>query len=420
MSYLDRLQQTIELTSPEENQFSALWRKNPRSLSKNVGVFKYPRVRGATTQDLDVGASSWPLTIVFDGADHDLEAKRFMKAVEERGLWHIIHPVKGALDLQLLTVTENIDPMDSGPFTEFTTDWIEPIKLNIVPTVAQLKSLVLSQIDEINEVTADQLVEIVETDTASKLEAFKSAVRKVVANVESTIEKITDVSAEITAQINSIKRGINEVLSVIPLDILAMAAQIQALVQLPGLVLADLNAKLDLYEDYANNLFGSSSSSTDAEGRNEAAVKEIALLASLAAVGQITATGDIRSRVQAVELMQFSSDYLNNMIDNLDLTQEQFKDLPIDIQYFSQSTSFSTVSHMTALTLSYLLRAGFDLAIEKKFTLDRDRAPIEITITEYGALGEDAINLDLFIESNGLKGNDILLLPAGREVVVYV
>ena len=43
-----------------------------------------------------------------------------------------------------------------------------------------------------------------------------------------------------------------------------------------------------------------------------------------------------------------------------------------------------------------------------------------ITIDEYGELGDNDINYDLFISSNNLKGNDILLLEAGREVVVYV
>ena len=141
MGYLERLQPTIEFTSPEKNQFSALWRKDSRTLAKTVGVFKYPKVKGATTQDLDVGASAWPLTFYFDGDDHDIEAARFMKVVaEERGLWNVIHPVKGPLDLQLLTVTENIDPMNAGPFTEFTTEWIELVSLNIIPTVAQLAS----------------------------------------------------------------------------------------------------------------------------------------------------------------------------------------------------------------------------------------------------------------------------------------
>lgn len=70
--------------------------------------------------------------------------------------------------------------------------------------------------------------------------------------------------------------------------------------------------------------------------------------------------------------------------------------------------------------MAYLLRSVFDLSVEKRFKLEKRRAPIEITISEYGSLGDDDSNFQLFIDSNGLKGNDILILPEGREVVVYL
>jgi len=420
MGYLDRLRETLELTSPEGNQFSTLWKKDPRTRSKTVGVFKYPRVRGVTTQDLDVGGTSWPLTLFFAGDDHDLESKRFMDAVDERGLWRVVHPVRGDLDLQLLSATENMDPITSGPFTQIDTDWLEPLITNVVPTSAQLRSDVVSQVDDVNEVSGDQLEAVVVQQTASEVSAFRSAVNTVVSTVENTLEKVSAASADITAQMNSIKRGITDVLAVVPMDILATAAQIQSLVQLPGLVVTDINARIEVYGEYAQQMFNLSPDSANNAGRNIAAVKELALVSAVAAVAQVTATGELTSRLQAVELMEFNGEYLNDIVDDLDLTQEQFGDLTIDRQYFSQSTSFPQVALITAQTLAYLLRAGFDLAIEKRFVLDRPRAPIEITITEYGSLGEDDANFDLFIDSNSLKGNDILLLPAGREVVVYV
>jgi hypothetical protein len=37
----------------------------------------------------------------------------------------------------------------------------------------------------------------------------------------------------------------------------------------------------------------------------------------------------------------------------------------------------------------------------------------------YDGPGEDDQNIDLFIESNDLHGDDILRIPAGREVVFY-
>ena len=49
----------------------------------------------------------------------------------------------------------------------------------------------------------------------------------------------------------------------------------------------------------------------------------------------------------------------------------------------------------------------------------RKRAPIAIAIDYYGPKGWDDSFLDLFIASNGLYGDQINLLPAGFEVVIY-
>ncbi len=124
----------------------------------------------------------------------------------------------------------------------------------------------------------------------------------------------------------------------------------------------------------------------------------------------------LTSRAQTLEAVDFAAETLQTLTDGLDVAQEQFENLRLDQQYFSQSATFSQSARITALATRYLLETTFNLTIEKRFTLDRERAPIEITITEYGTDGK----LDEFIATNQLKGDDILLLPAGREVVVYV
>lgn len=91
-------------------------------------------------------------------------------------------------------------------------------------------------------------------------------------------------------------------------------------------------------------------------------------------------------------------------------------------QYFSNSGAFADLAQLIALTAAYLLRTLFDLKIAKRFTLAVPRACIEIVIAEYGAeiAADGTDNYALFIASNKLIGRDIVILPAGREVVVYV
>jgi len=89
--------------------------------------------------------------------------------------------------------------------------------------------------------------------------------------------------------------------------------------------------------------------------------------------------------------------------------------MDIDKQFISQSVGYSTVQNLYALTMQYLLSQFFNLKTEKRFTLKNKRSPLEITVTEYGTLDD----YDLFIESNELTGDEILILPAGKEIVIY-
>jgi len=82
--------------------------------------------------------------------------------------------------------------------------------------------------------------------------------------------------------------------------------------------------------------------------------------------------------------------------------------------------SFSDALRMEALTLSFLLRSTFDLAVEKTITLDRAENPVMFAMEAYGGPGENDSNIDLFYTSNKLTGNETILMPAGKQVVVYI
>jgi prophage DNA circulation protein len=419
VSWQDRLKTTIQFISPDGNTFVALWRGGPRNIEKKLGIFQIPKVKGAKIQDLDVGASTYPLTIYFEGPDHDVEAERFYKACSERGTWTINHPVKGIKVLQLVTCTENVQPLDFGNITQFTTAWIEPITETVELTPAMLKSSTINQVDSLNSTTADQFESVVETDTFSLVQAIESATDAVTAAVDTALAPLYELNNTINSQIMSIKNGIDAGYAGV-LNVLSLAGQVQQLIQLPFLVATDVKAKVNAYSNFVTKILDMSPETATGKDRNTVAVQELALTSYIAASSFIAVTGELSTRAESIELIDSMTDLFNDLTNELDTVQELFNSLSIDNQYFSQSESFGESTKITATALAFLIKNIFDLAIEKRFVLEKRRAPIEITITEYGDLGEDDINLDLFISSNKLKSNDILLLPAGREVVVYV
>lgn len=420
MSWRDRLRETVKMTSPEGNIFEALWRGNPRTMSKKLGLFEFPKVRGTKTQDLDVGSARYPLTIFFDGEDNDIESSRFFEACRERGSWIVVHPTKGSLNLQLISVTEQILPVESGNVTQIETEWIEPLDDSAVPSLFQLRSTISAQIDILNSTTSDQLNNNVVQQTAEELTSFEATVNGVVNRVDQFLGPIYELNSDVNAQILSIKRGVSTLLSEPVFDVVSIAGQIQALVQLPSLAIADIDSRIEAYGNFIDSALTLSPESAGTDSRNVAAVQELALASAIASVTFVASTGELSSRLQAIELIESINGKFADIIDTLDDVQVLFEDEIIDEQYFSQSESYSDALLLVAQAVAYLLRSAFDLSVEKRFVLKKQRAPIEIAISEYGGLGEDDINFDIFVDSNGLKGNEILILPEGREVVVYI
>lgn len=419
-SWKERTKEVIELISPNGSEFEALWKGNNRSKAKKLGVFEYPKIRGSFVQDLDVRADIYPLNIFFNGSSHDAEAKRFYLACSENGKWEIIHPVHGQLFLNLMSVTEVNAVVDNANTTEMQTEWIESIDPAFIITDAQLAADIQAQADIVNSQAAQQFNANINQDKLSFIQAIKDTVATIQTAVDSALGPLFETVAEINKTVNAIQRGINDTLTAVILRPLQLAGQIQQLIQIPGLVTSNIQSRLDAYQKLADDIFNLSPDSSTTESKNQVSTQELTLSAVLVAISQVTATGVLATRTDALETIEFNTQLFNESITNLDTSQELFINVDIDSQYFSQSQAFPDISKIISTSLKLLLSSLFNLSAEKRFILDRPRSPIEITITEYGDLGENDINFDLFITSNKLKKNEILLLPAGKEVVVYV
>jgi hypothetical protein len=416
MTWRDRVQTEITLLSPSGQQFSAAWSGNARTVEKRLGVFEFPNLPGARVQDMGVGADSYPLNFAFEGADHDLEGERFFTACKETGTWTINHPVKGVKVLQLIKVTEEVQPVTSGNITAIATEWIEPTTDTLTASVTQLADAIRTQSAALQEVAADQLAAVVELDTPSKITAFKNALEKAAAAIDKALAPLRQQLATVNAAATSVKRGITSGLNAVALDVLSLGGQIQTMVTLPGMAVEDMGVRFDYYQALISDMMGVAPETDEESGINTAAVQEIVLTSALVALADAVVTGDLTSREDAIGFLEATGAAFVGITETLDKSQALYLDNAIDAQYFSQSQSFNDAALLVGQISALLLRKSFDLAAAKRFTLRRPRAPVEISATEYG----DLDHLDFFISSNGLKGGEILLLPAGREIVVYL
>jgi len=421
-NWQERLREEILLISPEGNTFIANWRGNPITIANSVSVHEFPDIQGARVQDLRPGAFMFPLTLFFTGKDNDLDATKFMNTVrDEGGVWQIQHPVKGPLFLTLLTAEEQVQPVTGGGTTTIETLWIEGLPESEAESAARLQAQAEFQSSIANETSAAQFALTVLQDTAAQAQAIVSAVGQGITKVKQFLRVVENTSF-LTSEINAIESAINNTLAESPIDTPRLAGQVQQLVQRFGFGQSSASDAVDMYEDFADSVLEIKPVQPTLEGISTIAVGELYASAAIVASGQSSLIGGITSRQQTVTTAIKLGDIFDNVTNGLDETQTLYGDEFIDRAYFSQTESYGTSLVMNSLALQFLLFSLFGLPAERIIILREDKAIQQIAHDEYGNIGNefsDTGNIDLLIESNDLIGNDMWLLEAGRQVLIY-
>jgi prophage DNA circulation protein len=438
-----RLGTSIQFISPEGNEFEAKWLGDSRTMEKKLGIFVFPRVAGNVVQDLDVNSTQYSTTFYFDGKDCDLNSKAFFQSAAERGRWTITHPVHGFLELQLITIKENDNLVVEGGYVAIETEWIEPIDEDTLLTAAEAAGIVDSGIDDLNTSAFEQFTEALDTATEALSNGINTVVNGVANVTDFVLSPLTSTVDALDNTTNLVQNGINDTLNATVLDVQSLAGQIQQLVTLPALATTNIESSQSLYDDAIDAwiaLLPDTRGALAEEEANQALVVELALSAALSAYARIAVNGiraaqaagvqipttdivlegePIQTRAQAVAAAVKTAETFTKITNALDLVQEAFETKDIDKQFFAQAFSFNDAAQLMGQTIKFLLISSFDLKIERRIVLDQPRCPVEIVVSEYGTLGDNDSNLDLFIKSNSLSGDDIYMLPPGREVVIY-
>lgn len=422
MSWENELRPYIEFTSPDGNFYIASWINNERSVEKKLGMFDPPNFDGTLVQDLKTKSVLYPLDVFFDGINHNKDANNFFESMGEVGQWEIIHPIHGSLALQLVSCTQIDDPVGNGNYTAFKTNWIAPANITILLTPDELSNSIIANALIFAEDMLLQLQQLL-VSTYSSIQATINTLNKIANFMDNTIKSLTALSAEIQESYIAQRAAFDNALDNYGIDNTDSNDVSSALIDLSYTTLeisTNFSERFSAYNSLFEDLSVLTPTTTTREDLNRVITQEFGIFIILLTIARIIGTSEFETRSEIISAIENISSIFNSAITVLENAQNNFSTLDIDFQFFSVSQAYTSLINIYTLCIKFLLSQFYNLQAEKKFTLKNARSPIEITVTEYGDLGENEENYDLFLTSNNLSGNDILLLPAGKEVVVYV
>jgi len=425
MSWIDRLRPEIKFVSPSGLKFSALWRGNDISAEKRLGRFAYPNIDREVIQDMGMNSRDIPLTVYFTGADHDIDARAFERALYEPETWQITHPVYGYMRLQLVSYKLAVEPVESGNISIFEIEWIEPADDDATDPIPDPAAEVETAVEAVNEASVADMA-AVKQETISQGKAIANAIKKGVNAVKGVIHSVD-------AAINAAQRTINNLVNETYLDIAAISGGIISLIETPALMYSSLSSKIAMFQNLGNRIKDDFSAALDLYGGsgeisetkavelgNTALTAQFFLDTVTAAMATAIISEPAETRREALSVLNEYRQFTAEAQAALDRAAKMTANNRIENQYVARAQSGEAIATLNAAVGRYVLGSLFSLKIERRLTLDRPRAPLELAITEYKATGESAdYYYDFLCRTNHLHGRELLLLPTGREVVIY-
>ncbi len=405
-----RVRGSISLISPNGIRFDAKFQKDTMNGEKKIGLFDMPNFRGTIGQDLGVKGFRYDFPIFFDGESPDLMTKQFLKSTEEKGTWQVVHPVNGFMKLLLISFSVDNDPTRSGGLYKINTNWIHTE--NFIKR-SNYKNDSLSFFSE-NE--TDGLLSFDFKDASS----MKRKSLEFAEKITNLLSPVFELNAEINAQVLGIYNGIKEYAESSEYNALSVAGQFQNLVKLPSLIKEDIDKSIESFQAMTDSVFEMSPETANDKNFGIAKMQELVLGQTINGLGYVLLNSDFSNRKTAIDTIDRITTLYDKIVNKLDEISEIFANQNLEDTYFSQSKTYTSGLYGLDSAISYVLNNVFNLSIEKTIIISEPIPAIGLCINEYGTLGENDENFDFFIKTNGLTGEEILELPVGREIVIYV
>lgn len=427
-----RLKESIKLISPMGTAMEAKWIGDDTTIQKRVQRDGYPLVAGETGADLGSLSETTSGSIFFDGIFCDLLAEQFLQACKEVGKWQIVHPVRGLKTLILLKTRQMNKPVERGGVIEFETEWFEPLDLLALIPDAGLAALIASLANSAaaagalsvdlsmfatgfgDIATALGMASVIGENIKQAIGYASWTATVATSAVDVAKERYDQANNDLSASIAATEADPTE------FDPKTLALLLSALAMASTFGNLDGDRVLTKMETAASLLIeklpdGTRVLTSDA---NKAYMLQAGLEGVLAAACSGMSYAERQTRAQVIDAARRLAALFSQIVKALDTVSGYFEGLRANKQYYSQTETYQIFRNLVSKTIEFMLRQIFDLAIEKRFNLGEAKTPIQICFEEFKADGE--AKFDDFIEWNQLEGDDILYLPPGREVVVYV
>jgi len=402
MSYLDRLR-TGRYTSPSGIEFTFQFNELNRAGAKKAAVHEFPQQDEAEVQDLGNAAVRFAMELFFTGADYDQVADSFWEALAEKGPAKLLHPRWGDVQVLPLTYTQGEAFVDGMRRARFQIEFVTAGAVHYPITTENVEATLSEQFDEAQDSAAAALGEQLDPQTAAQEAGAKSSITDAIDDFAKALRGVIAKNKELETKFNRQIKEITDNIDTLILDPVSLGQSYISLLRLPAQTTGNIKGKV---HGYGLALGGLASNAADVV---QGAMQFFQRLALLLGISEAVLTGDLTTREEAIDVSEALRDALDTAVSGVETIEGNVSG------YSAPQDALAQARQIVSAASALMLEISFGLKTVRYLTLEGDRTPLDLVYELYGDLN----HLEEFESQNRLQGDDILLLPRGREVAYY-
>lgn len=372
----------------------------------NISEFDFEGIPGSLIVKGQPKARRYSVEFIFQGEDHLTVSAAFRDSADKPGEWTVNHPKYGQLimqplDLEYDNTVENI--------TRITGVLLETISNKKLRPEVDAPQKVADQFQVTKQQLADNIGDEVPTFRVNDIQQLRANVNGFYERISATIGNAVDYT-QFTNTYNDLNQLINNSI----FNSVELVGQAQEILAFPALFVDTAVNRVQILFDQLIYLFtvtqGSARSLKKIYENNAATVVGAMCLASIT-------NYSYGNRKEVMGVIQNLIDGYNNYLANLDAIQTLTgAELT---SYIPDATNMIELANLVNFTVSTLLDIASNSKQERSYILPENSNMILEAWKLYG-LKDDDSTLDLFMNSNELTVDELLLLKKGKRVIYYV
>lgn len=420
MSWLDRVENDIQITTGEGSVFIPNWVNTSFIQEYNISTFEFPNIAGTLVRKKQPKGRKFQMEIYFQGENHLEDSEKFRIAAADQRAWRVTHPLYDEIiahprrllfdnkKYNLTKITGTLLETITGVFPDTETNAIE-------------------EIEERKEAIDEQIAINYETEVPTIDGSDANLINVNLNDILADTEKIT-----FGDQVANLRNAVVSAQSAVISGIGTAEGYIrkaQSAINFPFQVINSVKARLNTFKSSLDRLRESISTILGKNGKQyyEANSSSAISASCLATVTPIdisdvqdfdTDTPDELSyttRSQVDESVELVIQMFNDYVEKIDEVQAETSTQ--QNAYLPDPITLMQLQEIVNLTVSSLFEVALGSRQEHVLILEEDSDPINVA---HRLFGLDDEKLETLIDINEIGLDELYLLRKGREIIYYV